>query len=77
MPSGSWSACWRANLLPVMTDRASDWLTTGQAARALAVSESRVRAMADEGVLEAEKTPLGRLFSAASVERVRKLRANA
>jgi excisionase family DNA binding protein len=51
-----------------------EWLTTTQAARALDISESRVRALADRGELTVERTPLGRLFSAESVEKVRKER---
>jgi hypothetical protein len=60
-----------------MTDRRDDWLTTGQAARALGVSEARVRTMADRDELETERTPLGRLFFASSVEKLRKERSNA
>ena len=38
-------------------------LTTGQTARALGVSENRVRQLARDGVLHPQVTPLGMLFS--------------
>ncbi len=45
------------------------WLRTGEVARKLGLSETRVRALADNGTLEVQLTSLGRLFSAESVER--------
>jgi excisionase family DNA binding protein len=54
---------------------ALDVLTTGQAAHALGLSERRIRELVDQGKLEAERTPLGRLISAASVEALRLARA--
>jgi hypothetical protein len=44
-------------------------LRTGEAARALELSETRVRQLGDEGVIEMQRTALGRLYSRASVLR--------
>ena len=45
-------------------------LTTGQVARRLQISESRVVQLAREGKIEHEMTPLGRLYDADDVERL-------
>jgi excisionase family DNA binding protein len=43
------------------------WMRVGQAARTLNIGEKRVRQLVDTGVLEAVKTPFGRLISPESV----------
>lgn len=45
-------------------------LTIGQVARLLNVSSARVGQLADQGRLDFERTPLGRLFDADSVQRL-------
>lgn len=45
-------------------------LTTSQAAKVIGVSGRRVVQLADSGKLVCERTPLGRLYDAADVERV-------
>ncbi len=52
-------------------------LTVQQAAHLLGLSPQRVRVLVDTGKLEGERTPLGRLISAESVERLKQERANA
>ena len=52
-------------------------LTVQQAAHLLNLSPQRIRALVDSGKLEGERTPLGRLISAASVEKMKKERASA
>lgn len=52
-------------------------LTVQQAAHLLNLSPQRIRALVDSGKLEGERTPLGRLISAESVERLKKERASA
>jgi excisionase family DNA binding protein len=49
-------------------------LTINQAARALELSVGRVRALCNSGRLEFEMTPLGRLISVESVEKLKKAR---
>ena len=49
----------------------TDWLTMTQAAQVLGVSDQTVRNLADKGKLELNRTPLGRLVSAQSVEKLR------
>lgn len=51
------------------TASSDDGLRTGEVARELGVSETRVRQLAAAGILEARVTSLGRLYSAESVER--------
>jgi excisionase family DNA binding protein len=50
-------------------------LTVSQAAAQLGLSERRIRDLCDLGKLEVERTPLGRLISAASVQALREQRA--
>jgi len=50
-------------------------LTTGQAARALGVSEQSVRVWVRDGRLPAEITPLGALIPHQAVETLRRSRA--
>ena len=50
-------------------------LTPAQAARQLGISAIRVRQLADEGQLRCQRTPLGRLFDVADVERLAEQRA--
>ena len=50
------------------------YLSPSQAGRELKVSVERVRQLMEQGALEFERTPLGRLVLAASVERLRKQR---
>lgn len=52
-----------------------DLLTVGAAARALDVSEQWIRRLLDSGKLEGQRTPYGRLITAASVEKMRLERA--
>lgn len=47
-----------------------EWLSPAQAARILGVSSLWVRRLADSGKLTGVRTPLGRLVSAGSVERL-------
>ena len=63
-----------------LTDRRTtvDLITTGQAARALGLSPSRVNQMVAEGKLDpAQRTPLGMLFDRAVVEKLAAERAEA
>lgn len=55
----------------------ADALSVGQAARLLGLSPARVRELVDQGKLTAERTPLGRLISAKSVEALRLARESA
>ena len=50
-------------------------LSTSQAARILDCSEAQVRAMANRGDLDCEVTAIGRLFSRASVLKLKETRA--
>jgi excisionase family DNA binding protein len=52
-----------------MTD--TEWMTPAQAARVLGVSAERVRQLADAGYLAHQRTILGRIIDAESVERLR------
>jgi len=47
-----------------------EWLTPAQAARVLGVTPAMVRHMANHGQVECQRTPLGRLLGAESVERL-------
>ena len=51
-----------------------DWLSPSGAARALGLSATYVRLLAERGELRAERTVLGLLFDPASVERYRTAR---
>jgi len=54
-----------------LTDtESSDWLSPTQAANRLGISTQRVRQLADAGQLAHVRTPLGRVFTRASVERL-------
>lgn len=53
-----------------MVNRTSERLSIGQVARLLNVSTTRVEQLADQGRLDFERTPLGRLFDAGSVRRL-------
>jgi hypothetical protein len=46
----------------------TDMLSTAQAAARLGLSADRVRQLADQGVLVAEWSPLGRLFDPVTVD---------
>ena len=50
------------------TDAVVDWLSPGEAARKLGLSVTRIHQLADSGRLVMQRTSLGRLISAASVE---------
>jgi excisionase family DNA binding protein len=50
-------------------------LSTSQAAHVLGVSEARIRQMANDGTLECQTTPLGRLFSMEAVKALKESRA--
>lgn len=52
-------------------------LSVTQAARVLALSPDRVRQLADAGRLPCRRTPLGRLFDVADVDRLARERATA
>jgi excisionase family DNA binding protein len=49
-------------------------LTPAQAARLVGVTPDRLRQLSDTGKLPATRTPLGRLFARADVERLRQQR---
>lgn len=57
-----------------MTTEAPEWLSPTEAANLLGISSNRVRQLADAGKLVAERSPLGRLISRASVEQLREER---
>lgn len=46
----------------------AEWMTTGQVARALGVSSTRVRQLSDEGRIAHLSTALGKLYDPAAVE---------
>ena len=54
---------------------AGDWLTPAQAARVLGVTPAMVRYWANHGQVECQRTPLGRLISTESAERLRAARS--
>jgi excisionase family DNA binding protein len=54
----------------------AQYLSPMEAARRLGVSADRVRQLADAGRLPSRRTPLGRLFLAEDVERLRLERAD-
>lgn len=56
---------------------AATTLTVTQAAHALELSAARVRQLIGTGKLAAERTPLGHLIDASSVEALRRERAKA
>ena len=49
--------------------KVTDWLAPAEAARRLGVGVATVRALADKGELEMNRTALGRLISSDSVEK--------
>ena len=57
-----------------MTSLSDTTLTTGQAARVLAVSPDWIRKLVRQGVLPCIETPLGRLIPSEAVERLRQER---
>ena len=57
--------------------KVTDWLAPAEAARRLGVGVATVRALADKGELEMNRTALGRLISAASVDKLKTAREKA
>lgn len=57
-----------------VTSSYDDLLLVSEAARRLGLSAQRVRVLADQGVLACIRTPFGRLFDLAEVERFRATR---
>ncbi len=51
-------------------DLMTGWLSPAEAARRLGVTGTRIRQMMQEGKLEFLQTPIGRIVSAASVDRL-------
>lgn len=54
---------------------AEEWLTPAQAAHLLDVTPAMIRYWANRGQVDCQRTPLGRLIGAESVERLRHLRS--
>jgi len=52
------------------TPAVDGWLSPGEAARELGLSVTRIHQLADKGRLVMQRTPLGRLISKASVEKM-------
>ncbi|MGH9919664.1 MAG: MerR family transcriptional regulator [Nitrososphaerales archaeon] len=79
----SYTSLWGVWVFPCCLPRGSlfdvasaldDLLQVSAAARRLGLSPQRLRTLADEGQIACVRTPFGRLFDAAEVERFRRTR---